>query len=84
MKLEKVFNVSPIYGIKKNIKDASLQEGIKFLTNYNKIITTRMHAHIIATMLGINNTIIDNSYSKNKNFYNTWTKNIQICKYKKN
>lgn len=50
--------------------------GVEFLTSYNKIRVTRLHAGILAILLGKPVEIIDNSYHKNLNFYNTWLKDV--------
>jgi pyruvyl transferase EpsO len=40
---------------------------------FNKVITNRLHAHILCVMLGIVTTLISNTYHKNESFYKTWT-----------
>lgn len=47
---------------------------VEFISRYDKIITTRLHAGILAVILGKPVTILDNSYGKNSQFYNTWLK----------
>ncbi|MFM0061762.1 polysaccharide pyruvyl transferase family protein [Paraburkholderia aspalathi] len=39
----------------------------------SEVITSRLHGHIFATLLGIDNTLIDNSYGKNSSYYKAWT-----------
>lgn len=49
-----------------------IASGVEFLSAYTEIYTTRLHGAILATLLNIKTTFIDNSYGKNKNFYDTW------------
>lgn len=55
--------------------------GVHFLTSYNKIRVTRLHAGILAILIGKQVEIIDNSYSKNYNFYTTWLNDCQSVKF---
>ncbi|MFD0965451.1 polysaccharide pyruvyl transferase family protein [Seminibacterium arietis] len=45
---------------------------------YDLIITSRLHGHIFSCLLELPNYICDNSYGKNFNYYNQWTKNINF------
>jgi len=36
------------------------------------IVTSRLHGHILASLLGIPNTLLDNSYGKNSRYYDAW------------
>lgn len=51
-----------------------IKTGIEFVSSYNKIYTTRLHVAILSVILGKKVNIIDNSYGKNSQFYNTWLK----------
>lgn len=58
-----------------------IQLGINLLSKYKFIISTRLHGHILSLLLGIPSIIVDNSYGKNKRFYDTWLKNISNSYY---
>lgn len=65
-----------IYGlIKIHSKERQVNEAVDLLRNFNFIITSRLHGHILAILLGIRNIALDNSYGKNKDYYHTWSKN---------
>jgi len=64
--------------------DGCVKRGIEFILEYDLIISTRLHGHILATILGIPNILLDNNYWKNKSFYETWSKGSGICFYAKN
>ena len=49
-----------------------IRSGIKQLSKYEEICTTRLHAGILGMLLDKHVKFLDNSYGKNKNFYATW------------
>lgn len=49
-----------------------------FLEN-KEVVTSRMHGHILACLLGIRTKLIDNSYGKNSGYYKSWTNGIDTC-----
>ncbi|SHI94619.1 polysaccharide pyruvyl transferase family protein [Aquimarina spongiae] len=57
-------------------RDNFVDIGIDFLSSYDLNITTRLHGHILSLLLGIPSIIVDNSYGKNKRFYETWLSNV--------
>ena len=71
-----------IYGlVKYHSKENQINQSVRLLSNYDLIITTRLHGHILACLLGIPNILLNNSYGKNKNFYQTWMKNNSFNAY---
>ncbi|MDC1379125.1 polysaccharide pyruvyl transferase family protein [Algibacter sp.] len=61
-------------------KDYLVNQGVKFLSEYDLVISTRLHGHILSLLLGIPSIMIDNNYGKNSRFYNTWLKDIPNSK----
>lgn len=45
------------------------------------LVTDRLHAHILACLLGMPNVLLDNAYGKNQAVYNTWTHRYEIAHY---
>lgn len=43
---------------------------------YQTIVSTRLHGHILALLLGKPNVLLPNSYHKNESFFRTWTKDL--------
>ncbi|MEM9541926.1 MAG: polysaccharide pyruvyl transferase family protein [Cyanobacteria bacterium P01_E01_bin.42] len=54
------------------------------LSQYDLVITTRLHGHILCTLLGIPNIFLPNSYHKNLGFYEAWTADIPFSRFLKN
>lgn len=58
-------------------KEYLINKGVEFISEYDLVITTRLHGHILSLLLGIPSIMIDNNYGKNSRFYNTWLKDFQ-------
>jgi len=54
--------------------------GVRFLSRYRDIYTTRLHGGILSILLDKGVTIIDNSYGKNSNFFKTWLSDTEGVK----
>lgn len=61
-----------------------IKEGVDYISEYNLVVTTRLHGHILSLLLGIPSIMIDNNYGKNSSFYETWLEHIHISKCVKN
>lgn len=49
-----------------------VKEGIRMISPYSLVYSNRLHGSILSILLGKEVTIIDNSYGKNAQFYDTW------------
>lgn len=72
LKKDSVFGLFPLRTESKYI-----QFGIDLVSRYKFVISTRLHGHILCLLLGIPSIIVDNSYGKNKRFYDTWLKDVE-------
>ena len=52
------------------------KEGVRFISPYSIIYTTRLHGAILSILLSKDVVIYDNSYGKNYEFYQTWLKDF--------
>lgn len=59
------------------MKDHYVKMGVKFLSDYDIIYTTRLHGLILAILLGKESIALDNSYGKLSSFYDTWLTNFE-------
>lgn len=50
--------------------------GVKFVSRYRYVYTTRLHGMILSVLLGKNCMFFDNSYGKNSAFYETWLNDL--------
>lgn len=49
-----------------------LKSAVSFIDRHEEVYTTRMHAGILAVMLGKKTTFFDNSYGKTRRLFETW------------
>lgn len=54
-----------------------IKNSVEFVSQYKEIYTTRLHTSILCTLLGKKHHILDNSYGKNKTFYDTWLQDLE-------
>lgn len=57
-----------------------IELGVRQLGSYKTIHTTRLHAAILGILLGKEVVLYDNSYGKNRAFYDTWLCDIPSVK----
>lgn len=58
--------------IYRRMRPLMVQLGVRFISSYQTVYTTRLHAMILSILLQKKNYVIDNSYGKNSSFYDTW------------
>ncbi len=52
---------------------ARLKRGVNFLSKGHTVLTDRLHAHILSTLMNKPHILVDNSYGKLGDFYHLWT-----------
>jgi pyruvyl transferase EpsO len=57
-----------------------LNRALMLLSAGRVVITDRLHAHILCTLVGIPHVLLDNFYGKNFAFYRTWCRPLGICR----
>ncbi|MFA0436150.1 polysaccharide pyruvyl transferase family protein [Vibrio breoganii] len=45
----------------------------KMFSQYDSVITSRLHGHILSALLSIPSKVVDNSYKKNSRYLSVWT-----------
>ena len=63
-----------------------IKTGVRFISQYDHVYSNRLHGAILSILLGKETYIIDNSYGKNSQFYDTWLKDtdgVTLLKRKK-
>jgi len=50
-----------------------VRRGCRLLSRGRVVVTDRLHAHILCTLLGIPHVVLDNSYGKISSFMDEWT-----------
>lgn len=67
----------PMQAIWGMYTDYLVGKAIKRFSGYKIVQTSRLHGHILSCLMDKPNTLLDNSYGKNSNYYNTWTNGIK-------
>lgn len=78
-----VKKITDYYG-NKIYRPTMVKIGIKFLSRYSVIYTTRLHALILGFILGKEIYYLDNTTNKLSAFSNTWLKDVSKVKAAKN
>jgi exopolysaccharide biosynthesis predicted pyruvyltransferase EpsI len=55
------------------------QRGCSLLSRGRIVVTDRLHAHILSTLLGIPHIVLDNNYGKLSGFIKAWTHDNPLC-----
>lgn len=50
-----------------------IRRGLRQLSRGEQVVTDRLHAHILSTLLGIPHIVLDNEYGKIANYMGSWT-----------
>lgn len=53
-----------------------LRRGLRLLARGRWVVTDRLHAHLIAVLMGRPTVLLDNAYGKNEALFTTWTQHL--------
>jgi pyruvyl transferase EpsO len=56
--------------------------GVKFISRYKKVYTTRLHAAILCCLLEKPFVFFDNTYGKNSSFFETWLNDLDKVEFR--
>ena len=75
--------LSGLYGIKRRLyhrlATERLERGRSILGSGQVVITDRLHAHLLCTLMGIPHVVLDNNYGKIAHFREAWSTGTGIC-----
>lgn len=55
-----------------------ISEAAALFASHDRIVTDRLHAHILACLMSKPNTVLDNSYGKNRAYLAAWTAESEL------
>jgi len=67
-------SVLNVYRYWRIYTDWLVRRVVKEFSRYEEIVTSRLHGHILACLMGKTNYLLDNSYGKNYSYYQAWTR----------
>ncbi len=56
-----------------------VSRAMRLLSAGRVVVTDRLHAHILCTLMGIPHVLLNNNYGKNFSFYESWSRPLDIC-----
>jgi pyruvyl transferase EpsO len=57
-----------------------IERSASYFSKHAEVDTDRLHGHILSSLLGIRNTVRDNSYGKNGNYVSCWTQTSNLVR----
>jgi pyruvyl transferase EpsO len=57
------------------------RQGARQISPYRAVVTDRLHAHILCTLMGIPNVVIPGPHPLVEALYRTWTHRIPFCRF---
>jgi pyruvyl transferase EpsO len=75
--------IALLFGKYKKISEYILAQSIKQLSQYKLVGSERLHGHVLATLMGIPNILVANSYFKNEALFTSWTHSISYTRFVK-
>lgn len=70
---------SLIFVLEKRIYPLAARAGVEFISQYEELYLSRMHSAILSVLIDKEFKLINNSYNKNKNFFNCWFKDLDAA-----
>jgi len=78
----KKFILDSSYGFESHVKGERLSElGIRFINRYDVVCSNRLHGIILGILMNKYVVCLDNSYGKNRNFFETWLRDFENCAF---
>lgn len=65
------------------INELNIEGGVELFRGVRGAVVDRLHAHILATLLGVENVLLDNSYGKLSSIYEDYTGGFSTARYVK-
>lgn len=58
-----------------------VQYGQRLLSAGRAVVTDRLHGHVLCVLMGIPHVLLDNSYGKNRTFFEAWTQEWPLARW---
>lgn len=80
-RLPLILNKPPEIRAMQQLAHGVVSRAVEQLAGRNAVITDRLHGSILATLLGIPNVLMPNSYFKNQSVFETWYNDFALCRF---
>ncbi len=71
----------PLRRLYTDLSHRRLTGGLDVLGGGRVIVTDRLHGHVLCLLLGRPHVLLDNSYGKNRTFYDAWTSGSPLVRW---
>jgi pyruvyl transferase EpsO len=75
----KVLNVQPAWLIHSLFTKYLCGRAADLFARFDTVVTSRLHGHILACLVGRRSVVLDNSYGKNSSYFRTWTHGLRTA-----
>jgi pyruvyl transferase EpsO len=76
--LDRLFgNILPLTPFWYFLADRYIARAIRLYNEYDQIITSRLHGHILSCLMNKPSMLLDNNYGKNMSYYRLWTYRLE-------
>jgi len=62
-------------------KEILVGRAASYFAGFDRVVTNRLHGHLLACLMGRKTTLMDNAYFKNAAYHQTWTKYVDDCEF---
>lgn len=62
-----------------HLAEANKRRGVAMLGEGTRVLTDRLHGHILCELMSIPHIVVDNGIGKLRAFYESWTSNSEVA-----
>ncbi|BBI31802.1 polysaccharide pyruvyl transferase family protein [Cohnella abietis] len=73
----RVGNIIPLQPLWYFLANKYIGRAVALFNQYDQIVTSRLHGHILSCLMDKPNLLLDNSYGKNMSYYRLWTHRLE-------
>lgn len=70
-------NALPVWPLWRRFARRLTDKAIRKYAGSGRVVTSRLHGHILACLMNKPNVLLDNSYGKNGRYYREWTRDVE-------
>jgi pyruvyl transferase EpsO len=73
----RIGNLLPLQRFWYSLADKYVARAMRLYNEYDEVLTSRLHGHILSCLMNKPNLLLDNSYGKNMSYYRLWTYRLE-------
>ncbi|WP_123041930.1 polysaccharide pyruvyl transferase family protein [Cohnella candidum] len=72
-----LLNLLPVRPLWYRLANRFVAKAVRLYGSCGSVVTSRLHGHILACLMGVPNRLLDNNYGKNGSYYRQWTYRVR-------